>query len=290
MKFILFLVLGFHLFAGSVDAETALITLDNGFTWKAMFDAGLRPSHIGEGTYGCRQMNVHVKIRKQEGGEILDLGTGDVEFSLREGHLLDLVAFYGREYRAVGEVEEKSNVFSRIFGSAVRQKAQIAWFEVKHTVDYSGRKIDPPEITRQVDDKNATNGAKIGDLSIVYSFRSANSREKPMVERLSIALRSREAMRGRPLRTKIESPPGYEHVSLEPVLAAPANLEPEPTPARKPVPAPPVPAAAPAAAPQPAPVAQNPAPAVERKSAVLPWLVGITVLVVIVIVALKRRA
>jgi hypothetical protein len=229
MKPILLLLVGIQILVGSARADTALITLDNGFTWKAVFDAGFRPIHIGDGTYGCRQMNVHVKIRKQEGGEILDLGLGDIEFSLRDGHLLDLVSFFGREFRAVDEVEEKSDVFSRIFGSAVRQRAQIAWFEVEHTVDYSGRKIDPPEITRQVDDKNAVNGAKIGDLSIVYSFRSANSREKPMVERLSIAFRSSEAMKGRPLKTKIEPPAGYEHVSLEPALAETA-LSPTATP------------------------------------------------------------
>lgn len=229
MKSVLLLLIGLQVVVRSASADTAVITLDNGFTWKAVFDAGFRPSHIGDGTYGCRQMNVHVKIRKQEGGEILDLGIGDVEFSLRDGHLLDLISFYGREYRAVEEVEKKSDVFSRILGSTVRQRAKISWFEVEQTEDYSGRKIDPPEVTRQVDDKDAENGAKIGDLSIVYSFRSANSREKPMVERLSIALRSPEAMKGRPLKTKIEPPAGYEYVSLEPALVESAPL---PTAAR----------------------------------------------------------
>jgi hypothetical protein len=80
-----------------------------------------------------------------------------------------------------------------------------------------------------LDDKNAANGAKIGDLSIVYSFRSANSRDKPIVERLSIALRSPEAMRGRPMKTKIQPPAGYEHISLEPIVGLPTQSPEETT-------------------------------------------------------------
>lgn len=142
---------------------------------------------------------------------------------MRDGHLLDLFLFYGREYRAVDEVRGKSDVFCRIFGSAVTRKAEFAWFEVEHTVGYSGRKIDPPVVIRQVDAKNAVNGAKTIDLSIVYSFESANSREKPMVKRLSIALRSPEAMRARRLRTNIVPPAGYEHLSLEPRITENAS-------------------------------------------------------------------
>ena len=216
-------LLSLHLLASCLSAADATITLDNGFTWKAMFDAGFRPSHVRDGTDKCRQLNVHVKLRKEEGGEALDLGVGDVEFSLRDGHLLDLFSFYGREYRPVDSIQEKSEVFSRAFGDAVKQKARVDWFDVEHSEDYSGRKIEPPVVTRVLDDRNATNGAKIGDLSIVYSFRSANSRDKPIVERLSIALRSPEAMQGRPVKTKIQPPVGYQHISLEPVAALPAQ-------------------------------------------------------------------
>lgn len=215
MKSILIFSLGFQLAAGFIQAETAIITLDHGFTWKAMFDAGFRPFYTGDGIDKCRQLNVRVQIRKQEGGEILDLGTGDIEFSLRDDHLLVLVAFYGREYRTVTEVEEKSEIFARIFGNAVTQKSKIAWFETKHSVDYGGRKIDPPQMIRQVDDKDAENGAKLGDLSIVYSFYSGNSREKSMLERISFSLGSHQAYNSPLLKKKIQPPVGYEHVSLE---------------------------------------------------------------------------
>lgn len=215
MKSILIFLLGFQLAAGFIQTETALITLDHGFTWKAMFDAGFRPFHDGDGRFVCRQMNIHVQIRKQEGGEILDLGTGDVEFSLRDNHLLDLLSFYGREYRTVAEVEEKSEVFARVFGDAVNQKSKIAWFETKHSVDYGGRKLEPPQIIRQVDDKDAVTGAKIGDLSVVYSFYSGNARERPMLERISFSLGSPLAYKSPRLKTKIQPPAGYEHVSLE---------------------------------------------------------------------------
>ena len=181
-----------------------------------MFDAGFRPFYTGDGIDKCRQLNVHLQIRKQEGGEILDLGIGDVEFSLRDDHLLVLVAFYGREYRTVPEVEEKSEFFARIFGDAVTQKSKIAWFETEHSVDYGGRKIDPPQIIRQVNDKDASNHAQIGEHSIFYYFRSGINKVTPMVERFSISLGSSQAYNSSLLKTKIQPPVGYEHVSLEP--------------------------------------------------------------------------
>lgn len=54
--------------------------------------------------------------------------------------------------------------------------------------------------------------------------------------------------------------------------------------------APQVPSATPAPSPLSTPAAESPAPVVERKSPVWPWLVGIVALVVIVALALKRRA
>ena len=101
MKYGLLLLSLFHLFTEFLRAEVVLITLDHGFTWKAMFDAGFRPVLVRDGLDKCCQLNVHLKIRKQEKGEILDLGVGDLEFSLLDEHFLELVAFYGHERRAV---------------------------------------------------------------------------------------------------------------------------------------------------------------------------------------------
>ncbi len=78
-----------------------------------------------------------------------------------------------------------------------------------------------------------------------------------------------------------------------PVIAAAMNPAPVvPTPAAAtPTPATPVPTSTPIASPAPTmPIAQMPAPIVERKSPVWPWLVGILTLLAIVAVALKRRA
>jgi hypothetical protein len=216
MKSILLFLLSFQLTTGFIQAEATIITLDHGFTWKAMFDAGFRPLYTGDGTYKCRQLNVHVKIRKQEGGEVLDLGIGDTEFSLHDDHLLVLVAFYGREYRTVPEVERKTEVFAQILGDAIRKKSKITWFETEHSVDYGERKIDSPRIIREVNDKDALNSAKIGDLSICYSFQSGSNIVKSMVERFSFSLGSPQAYRASLLKTKIQPPIGYEHISLEP--------------------------------------------------------------------------
>lgn len=68
-------------------------------------------------------------------------------------------------------------------------------------------------------------------------------------------------------------------------VASPPTVTPAPSPAT------PVPSAAPPTAPTPVtPIAQTPAPTVEHKSPMWPWLVGIVALIVIVTVALKRRA
>jgi len=219
MRIVAFLLLLLVLMVTRSVAGEVILNVDEPLTWKSAFDAGFRPTHVRDGLDKCRQLNVHVKLKSSIGAEVLDLGIGDVELSLREGHLLHLLSFYGREYRSVAEVEEKSRIFWRMFDGKVTRKAEIGWFEVTNTVNYSGRAIDPPEITRVVDDKNAVNHAKSGDVSMFYDFHSANSRDKPMLERLSVSLKSAEAMNAGRLKTKIQPPAGYEQVSLEPALA-----------------------------------------------------------------------
>lgn len=67
-------------------------------------------------------------------------------------------------------------------------------------------------------------------------------------------------------------------------VASPPTVTPAPSPVT------PVPSAAPPTAPTPVtPIAQTPAPVIERKAPMWPWVVGILALIVIVAVALKRR-
>lgn len=273
-------------------AGEAMLNIDEPLTWKSVFDAGFRPSHVRDGLDKCRQLNVHVKLKTSKGAEVLDLGIGDVEFSLRDGHLLHLLTFYGREYRSVAEVEEKSRVFWRMFGGKVTRKAEIGWFEVKNTISYSGRPIDPPEITRVVDDKNAVNHAKSGDASIFYDFHSANSRDKPMVEQFSISLNSTEAMTAGRLKTKIEPPAGYEHVSLEPALAetAPSPTVPPDEPATRIQPSPTVGTAKSTPTPD-RPMAEQPTDE-SSNNFPWPWIIGAILLLAVaggVLFKLRRK-
>lgn len=107
------------------------------------------------------------------------------------------------------------------------------------------------------------------------------------VTRLQVAIDQIEGKRPLQVRTALNA-------SGTLLVAAPVDAEPEPTSA---APAPvkalstPVPTSTPVASPAPTtPVAEAPAPVVERKAPVWPWVVGILALVVIVAVALKRRA
>lgn len=107
------------------------------------------------------------------------------------------------------------------------------------------------------------------------------------VTRLQVAIDQIEGKRPLQVRTALNASGAL-------LVAAPADAEPEPTPA---TPAPvkasstPVLTSTPVASPAPAtPVAQTPATQVEQRASVWPWVVGILALVVIVAVALKRRA
>ena len=102
------------------------------------------------------------------------------------------------------------------------------------------------------------------------------------------------------LTEPIKPPPGYEHMSMVPPETHPEKPFPDPAYSRENMrkkiedaKASGTPASVKSSTPAPSPtkpsVAESPAPAIERKSPVWPWLVGMLVLVVIVAVALKRR-
>lgn len=193
------------------------VTLDitDGITWKEIFDSGFRPKHLSDGIYMCRQYDVDLRI-KSPSGELLHLGRGDVDFSVKEGGLVVLVSYFGRQNRTLEEAKIKSAEFSKMFGESVTKRATLKTFQNKHEVDYSGRKINPPQIEEHVDLKTTTNAAKVGDFRIIYGFSDSYLDDLPLVERLSVALKSKEAKRAKRLTEKIRPPVGYEHISLEP--------------------------------------------------------------------------
>ena len=195
--------------------QQVVLDLNGGVTWQEIFEAGLRPSHLSDGIDICRQANVNLSIRSIS-GDILHLGRGDINLSVREGHLLVVLSFRGREKRSLKEARAKSRSFVKMLSEHVTQQASLDTFRVKHEVDYRGRKIDPPEIEEHVDLKTATNAAKIDDFSVIYRFSDSYFDDLPLVERLSVTLKSQEAKRAKRLNEKIRPPAGYEHISLEP--------------------------------------------------------------------------
>jgi len=196
--------------------QQVVLDLNGGVTWQEVFEAGLRPSHLSDGIDMCRQYNVDLSI-KSISGDVLHLGKGDVDLSVREVGLLVGLSFYGRENRSLEEVRAKSRSFIKMLDGHVTQQAALETFRVKHEVDYSGQRIDPPEIEEHIDLKTTTNAAKVDDFSIIYSFSDSYSDDLPLVERLSVTLQSREAKQAKRLNEKIRPPVGYEHISLEPI-------------------------------------------------------------------------
>ena len=194
--------------------QQVVLDLNGGVTWMKIFEAGFRPVHLSGGEFMCTQYDVDLSIRGIS-GELLNLGKGDVDFSVKEGGLLVLMSFYGRENRSLEEARRKSNSFVEMLGGHVTQQAALDTFRVKHDVGYGGQKIDPPEIEEHVDLKTTTNAARIDEFSVIYSFGDSYFDDFPLVERLTVALKSQEAKRAKRLTEKIRPPAGYEHVSLE---------------------------------------------------------------------------
>lgn len=214
----------------SYAESKVVIDLTEGITWEKVFDAGFRPQYIRDGKFGCRQFNVRVVITTKEFPEGIDLGSGDVQFSLKENNLVIGFSFFGRENRSLVEAREKSMTFAKMFGDDTTKQAKFNVFQVKHEVDYSGRKLNPPEVEEHIDLETTTNAAKVGDFSIIYSFGDSYRNDLPLVERLSVALKSQEAKRAKRLTEKIRPPEGYEHVSLESGQGDPTLESESPTP------------------------------------------------------------
>lgn len=219
MKGYIFVALFMSLSVFCRAEQQVVLDLSDGVTWQDVFEAGLRPSHLSDGIDMCRQYDVDLSIKGVSGG-VLHLGKGDVDLSVREGGLLVGLSFYGRENRSLEEARAKSRSFVEMLGGHVTQQAALDTFRVKHEVGYSGQKIDPPEIEEHVDLKTTTNAARIDDFSVIYSFSDSYLDDLPLVERLSVALKSQEAKRAKRLTEKIRPPAGYEHVSLEPTQDA----------------------------------------------------------------------
>lgn len=211
-----FLMLAISTFCLAEDE--LILDLRDGVTWKEVFEAGFRPKHLSDGIHMCRQYDVNITIELDPDNS-LNLGKGDIDFSVKEDGLV-LLSFYGRENRSLNEARQKSEAFAKMFGEDLTRRAELDTFVTKHEVDYSGRKLDPPEIEKHVDLDTATNAAKIGDFSIIYGFSDSYRDDLPLVERLSVALKSQEAKRAKRLTEKIRPPAGFEHVSLEPTQDA----------------------------------------------------------------------
>lgn len=119
--------------------------------------------------------------------------------------------------------------------------------------------------------------------SIIARFKQLVPGSKSDVRGLLDGIESGKARDTLLMWQKVEGGSGPELLERRENGQAPANTTAPPTT--------PVPPSTPNASPAPtAPVAQTPVAVVERKSSAWPWLVGILALVVIVAVALKRRA
>lgn len=218
MKVMLIMLLLLSFIIGSSFAtdkpEEIVLNMEDGVSWKSVFDAGFRPTHIRDGRLSCRQIDVQLGVRLQKNGETLHLGRGDIEFTLVADHEVALISFYGREKRTSQYGEEQLEKFAQIFEKNLTQKGNLEYFS-----------------NGEIEIKNAHSHAKIGAFRLAYRLRHSFNKIEPVLEDIIISpAPSKERKRTKWLEAPIQPPAGYEHLDLTVAIQQPTALEKEEEP------------------------------------------------------------
>jgi|GEM_PF-2893517 len=266
-----------------------VIDLRKGDDLKVLFDGGVRPWR----TPGLDRTHLEVG----SSNFVLILSTGEnfslpVErgtFNVLEGNKLSACELFGQPTRVEEAIALTKKICSAV-GVPVSGLDQLA-----------GNLGTTPDPSKYWTAQNISRGSNSLQITFqpVFGFQGVTASVRVFLGW------KRSPSEMHILSEPIKPPSGYEGISLEPPRRNP-NVEPFPKhgpdyyrdltaqaklkDSQPSAPATPVQTATPAPLAPAPPVGENAAPVVERKSAVWPWLVGMIVLVVIVAVALKRRA
>ena len=270
-------------------------------TLKDIFDSGLRPYRfpsLERTSLAIKHVRVTVVCRN---GEILpELPAEFIRISPREGGWLSLMEL--TRYKTT--LDEARSLMLPYLAKEGRTSQELELYLTAVKADY----LDYDGMGRGVEDFKVrwrdTDGPRF-----VVAFRKAFDPGRPLIFYMSIdwsQVRTPKENRSF-YKEPIPPPLGYENVSMQaPEKFGPdsqadillsqgkpiaGDLPPsEPPSSEALAPTTPVPTATPArSSPTPA-IARSPAPVVEGKSPVWPWVVGIAALIMIVAVVLKARA
>jgi hypothetical protein len=173
-------------------------------TWPQIWEAGFRPKHH-IGMTKCMDRNVSLAIKFRDDDELLELGTGDVQFSILKGDVVYQLVFYGRSVVTLEEGAERIASFARVFGSSL-------------TVSGS-----PPEAldsygSVDTSTESDNSSAKFGKYRVIHAFGTTGKPKTPLLDRLTITLGSKSLREIGRRTSPITPPAGYEHISMELVL------------------------------------------------------------------------
>ena len=289
LRFFLFLATVVSFIVSPRLHANMVIDFQKGDDLKVVFDGGVRPWRV----QGLERSH-------------LEFGSADAEIALPTGETFRFPANRG----TLQVIEGNKLVSCTLFGKEIPLAEGVALAKAvcnSLSIPTTGLDLlaeEPRTITDPSKNWSARDNNK-GEVSIRVALQAIFHPEGSIaIVTVSMGWK-RSPSEGGLLPGPVQPPSGYEGVSMEPPKRNPnAKPFPEHGPeyyrdlaaqaklkgSQPSAPATPVQTATPAPLPPVPPGAENPAPVVERKSALWPWLIGMLVLVVIVAVALKRRA
>jgi hypothetical protein len=192
----------------AAPAEIELHITGEDITWPQIWEAGFRPVHH-IGMTKCLQRDVFLSIRFRDEEEVFVLGRGDVEFSILKGDAVYQLAFYGRAVLTLEEGADRIALFSRVFGKILEKSGTpLKALDSYGTVDTSTN--------------TGTSSARFGEYRILHGFNSSFRAKTPLLDILTISLRSKYIDKIGFRTSAIQPPAGYEDLSMQPEQAVPA--------------------------------------------------------------------
>ncbi|MEY3896665.1 MAG: hypothetical protein RLZZ214_2185 [Verrucomicrobiota bacterium] len=259
-----------------VYADTPVLTYPQKFTWRGVFDCGLRPKHHpGLERKKTECIDQGLTILTSENGEPFKLDSGRLSIELMHDNRIRLLMHISRVPIAMEEGKRRQDLFrSLVQPHLTRTGSMPVIMDEK-----SGAVM-------ATSDNSVT--ARMKNLRISYGFTPSFQKAKPLIPILMISTHPAIGEDSPPIRRKIVEPPaGYEWYSLDPKVSTP---DPGSTPETLPAPEVKVPEKETLALPKvEAKNIQQENPKTEKDQSRLGWWIGLFCLLLVVMVAAFRK-
>jgi hypothetical protein len=187
-----------------------VLQLEDGVSWKEVFDAGIRPKHfegLAHKKCFCARQSFIVGLKDRSAE--FKVGIGRLEFDFVKDDFLSVMWHQGAEAMTVVEGEIQVQSFRELFRG----------FIVKEIV------MPTPVGDGYVDAGGAEDNimAQVGEYRIWYGFDNSFRRDKPLIPHFYVAwtFKGRPALQYKMNGDLVKPPSGYEWYSLDPEVNTP---------------------------------------------------------------------